>query len=119
MELAMGDSLSQGVQISDRGDTPATMARALGALFLAGAATGALTLLLPHDHRANDAALWSNVALAAVTAIGLIALAPRIKPWMLAAIVAAGTLTVTRAVYYSHDPGTFYGLWYVWVGLFS
>ena len=34
-------------------------------------------------------------------------------------VVAIGTLTVTRAVYYSGYAGTFYGLWYVWVGLFA
>ncbi len=114
----MVEPTTEPAQISDR-DTPATMARALGALFLAGAATGALTLILPHAQSYADGALWSNVALAFLAAVGLLAFAPRVRPWMLWAVVAAGTLTVTRAVYYSNDAGTFYGLWYVWVGLYA
>jgi diguanylate cyclase (GGDEF)-like protein len=113
----MGDN-GQPLHATDR-DTPTTMARVLSLLFFAGTFTGALTLILPHAGSYNDTALWSNVGLAFVASIALFAFAPRLKPWMLAVVVAAGTLTVTRAVYYSNDAGTFYGLWYVWVGLFS
>ena len=95
------------------------MARLLALLFLAGAATGGLTLLLPHASSANDGALWSNVTLAFVGAVGLFVFAPKVRPWMLQVIVAVGVLLVTRAVYYSGYAGTFYGLWYVWVGLFA
>ncbi len=95
------------------------MARVLALLFMAGAATGGATLLLPHAASADDAALLSNVIVAFVGAVGLFALAPMVRPWMLQLIVAAGTLLVTRAVYYSGYAGTFYGLWYVWVGLFA
>jgi diguanylate cyclase (GGDEF)-like protein len=114
----MGEPMSQPLHAPDR-DTPATMARVLGVLFAAGAATGALTLILPHSDSYADTALWSNVGLAFVAAIALLVFASHFKPWMLAVVVALGTLTVTRAVYYSDDAGTFYGLWYVWVGLFA
>ena len=115
----MGRRSGQPTRTPDREDTPATMARALAVLFLAGAGTGALTLILPHLAAANEGALWSNVALAFIAAVGLAAFAPKVRPWMLLAVVAVGTLTITRAVYYSGNAGTFYGLWYVWVGLFS
>ncbi len=115
----MGQLTRQPRHTQEREDTPATMARVLALLFFAGGVTGTLTLLLPHAESANDAALWSNIGLAFAASVGLAAFAPKIRPWMLQVIVAVGTLTVTRAVYYSGDAGTFYGLWYVWVGLFA
>ena len=115
----MDAHVGQSAHAQDREDTPATMARLLALLFLAGAATGGLTLLLPHASSANDGALLSNVTLAFVGAVGMFVFAPKVRPWMLQVIVAVGVLLVTRAVYYSGDAGTFYGLWYVWVGLFA
>jgi diguanylate cyclase (GGDEF)-like protein len=117
-DMAMDERAHTPASVLER-DAPATMARILAALFLAGAATGALTLLLPHSGAADDAALWSNVALAFVAAIGLFFFAPKVNPTMLQIIVAVGTLTVTRAVYEGGYAGTFYSLWYVWVGLFA
>jgi diguanylate cyclase (GGDEF)-like protein len=115
----MAERVSQPTHAQDREDTPATMARLLAALFFAGAGTGALTLILPHSELANEPELWTNVGVAFVAALALVAFATQFRPWMLACVVAAGTLTVTRAVFYSNDAGTFYGLWYVWVGLFA
>ena len=115
----MDTLIARQTPILDREDTPATLARVLAVLFFFGALTGGLTLLLPHAVTANDAALWSNVALAFVASVALFVAAPRVRPWMLQVIVAAGTLMVTRAVYYSGYAGTFYSLWYVWVGLFA
>src|SRR3954449_3321983 len=114
----MGEPMNQPALANDR-DAPATMARVLGALYLAGAVTGALTLSLPHAASADETALWTNVIGAFVAALALFVFAPRFRPWMLAVVVAIGTLTVTRAVYFSNDAGTFYSLWYVWVGLFA
>ena len=34
----------------------------LGALFLAGASIGALSLLLPHPSEFDDGAIWTNIA---------------------------------------------------------
>lgn len=100
-------------------DSPRTMALTLAALYAAGAASGALTLVLPHPAVANDPALWSNVGVAALAAVVLAASANRLPVWAIQVGIAAGTLTITRAVYLSHDPGTFYTYWYVWVGLFG
>lgn len=101
------------------GDTPRTMALTLAALYAAGATSGALTLLFPHHAAADEAGLWTNVGLAALGAVILVALASRVRVWAIHIGIAAGTLVITRAVYLSHDAGTFYTYWYVWVGLFG
>jgi diguanylate cyclase (GGDEF)-like protein len=102
-------------------DSPRTMAWTLAGLYIAGAAIGAMTLLLPHPSRSDDAMLWVNIGLAAGAAFGLAAIAGRawLRPWMLQLSVGIGTLVITRAIYYAHDPGAFYSLWYVWVGLYT
>jgi len=103
----------------NQGDSPQTMARILAILYLLGAVTGALTLVLPHPAGANEAGLWTNVALAASAALALGMGARWMRPWMLQVALVFGTLTITRAIYLSNDAGTFYSLWYVWVGLFA
>ena len=100
-------------------DDPATMARILAILFFLGALTGALTLLLPHPPGDNETALWSNVIVAGVTAAALGLGAQRFRPWMLQLVLLAGILVITRAIYFSNDAGSFYSMWYVWVGLFA
>jgi diguanylate cyclase (GGDEF)-like protein len=95
------------------------MALALGGLFAAGAATGGLTLILPHPASTDVSALWSNVAFAFLGAIVLVTLAGRLPVWALQIATVIGTLVVTRAVYYGDDPDGFYSFWYVWVGLFA
>jgi diguanylate cyclase (GGDEF)-like protein len=106
-------------QEASQRDDPATMARILAILLFLGAATGALTLVLPHAPNANETALWSNVALAGVAALAVALAASRIKPWMLQVVLVFGTLAITRAIYFSGDAGSFYSMWYVWVGLFA
>jgi diguanylate cyclase (GGDEF)-like protein len=96
------------------------MARALAALYLAGAGIGALTVLLPHSASADEAVLWSNIALAlaAAIALALIASASWNRPWISQVAVAIGTLVITRAVISGGDVD-FYSLWYLWVGLYT
>ncbi|CAN5545331.1 hypothetical protein BH10ACT11_BH10ACT11_01080 [soil metagenome] len=95
------------------------MALVLAGLFALGATSGALTLILPHAARANEGALWTNVGVATVTALALALAAGNMRPWMLHLALAAGTLSITRAIYLSNDAGSFYSLWYVWVGLYT
>ena len=33
--------------------------------------------------------------------------------------VLAGTIVVTRAVYYGHDPSGYYTFWYLWIGVYA
>ncbi len=94
-------------------------ARSLGMLYLAGATIGLVSLLLPMPRDANIGGLWSNVALAYVGAAGLLLLVSRIRPWMLHIALGAGSVLITRAVVLSHDPTSFYSVWFIWVGLYA
>ena len=95
------------------------MARAAGLLFLCGATVGAISVLLPHAAGADDPALWSNILIAYVGAVGLLLWGERLPRWCFHVALAMGTLLVTRAIYLSDDPASYYAAWYVWVGLFT
>ena len=101
------------------GADPRVRARALGSLYIAGGAIGAVSLVLPHAESANNGALWVNVFLA--TSAGLVAFfyGQRFPSWALHAGVAAGALLITRAVFVSHEPVSFYAVWYIWIGLYA
>ena len=62
-------------------DQPEMMAFVLGGLFLAGAAIGSLSLLLPHPAGFDDFELWVNIAIAAVAGLALIALRRHVRAW--------------------------------------
>lgn len=100
--------------------SPAAMARAGAALFLAGGSTGALTLLLPHSGASDDPVLWSNVALALGGGLALLAgsRAAWLRAWMCQVAIAIGTVLITRAVIASGDVNL-YSLWYLWVALYT
>jgi diguanylate cyclase (GGDEF)-like protein len=94
-------------------------ARALGSLYLAGATIGLISLLLPHSSRADDVGLYSNVGLAFAGGIALLALRSRLPGWTMHVAVITGSLLITRAVVLSHDPVSFYSVWFIWVGLYA
>ncbi len=96
-----------------------TMATVLGLLFFAGATIGALSLLLPHPSSYDAASLWSNVVLAYVGGAVLLLLRNRMQGSSLPFIVFIGTVVVTRAVYYGHDPSGYYTIWYLWIGVYA
>ena len=98
---------------------PQTVGAALGTLFLAGAAIGALSLVLPHPAEYDEGALWSNVTIAFVGGVALLALRRRLPPWVIQLMLLAGTGIVTRAVYLGEDPSGYYTFWYLWVGVFA
>jgi diguanylate cyclase (GGDEF)-like protein len=100
-------------------DSVRVMARAAGLLFLCGATVGAISVLLPHSAGADDPGLWSNIVLAYLGAAGLLVWGQRLPRWCFHVAIAVGTLVVSRAVYLSDDPGTYYAAWYVWVGLYT
>jgi diguanylate cyclase (GGDEF)-like protein len=100
-------------------DQPATMATVLGALFLAGATIGALSLILPHPSEYDTSALWSNVAIAYVFGFAVLLTRQRLPVWALQLSVLAGTIIVTRAVYYGHDPSGYYTFWYLWICVYA
>ncbi len=98
---------------------PRTMATVLGGLFLAGGIIGGLSLLLPHPSSFDSPALWSNVVIAFASGVALLLLRNRLTGWAIQLLVLAGTLVVTRAVYYGHDPSGYYTIWYLWIGVYA
>jgi diguanylate cyclase (GGDEF)-like protein len=94
-------------------------ARAMGWLYVAGASIGALSLILPHDARANDTALWSNVGIAYIGGALLLLVGSRFPEWAFHLLLAVGSALITRAVLTSHDPVSFYTVWYIWIGLYA
>jgi diguanylate cyclase (GGDEF)-like protein len=117
--LSAGES-DQPIGVAGRGlDSPRTMTIVLAALYLAGATIGALSLILPHPSEYNEAALWSNVAIAYLCGAGLLFARKVLPVWALHLSVLAGTVVVTRAVYDGHDPSGYYTFWYLWIGVYS
>jgi diguanylate cyclase (GGDEF)-like protein len=94
-------------------------ARAMASLYLAGAVIGAISMVLPHSAEADDAALWSNIALAFLGGVVLFALGGRLPRWAFHLALATGSLLVTRAVLISGDTVSFYSVWYLWIGLYA
>ena len=94
-------------------------ARAMALLFLAGATIGLLSMLLPHSAKANEAALWSNIALAYLGGILLVAFGARLPGWAFHVALAIGAGLVTRAILVSGEVNSFYSVWYLWIGLYA
>ena len=90
----------------------------LGALFFAGTAIGAFSLLLPHPSQFDERAIWSNIGIACLASLVCALGAGRLPVWSAQLAAVGGTIVITRAVFHSNDPG-FYSLFYVWVGLFA
>jgi diguanylate cyclase (GGDEF)-like protein len=95
------------------------MARALGWLFVAGATIGMASLIAPRAPQANLRALAENVAVAYAGGVAILLLSRRMPYWMLQLAMLAGTLLITRAVYFSGRGISFYSIWYVWVALYA
>jgi diguanylate cyclase (GGDEF)-like protein len=98
---------------------PTVMARSLGALYLAGATIGQLSLLLPRAPGTNVGALELNIGLAYLGGVIVLLLFRRLPVWTFHIAMLAGTALITRAIYYSGDVVSYYGVWYVWVALFT
>ena len=91
--------------------------RTLGLLYSAGATIGLVSMLLPHSAAADDAGLYSNIALAFAAGAGLLGLGRRTPGWLVHALLVAGTLVIARAVYLSGEEVSFYSVWFIWIGV--
>src|SRR3954451_14955048 len=95
----------------------ATAGRTIALLYLAGSTIGLISMLTPHSARANDLALYENIALAYVAGAILMALGRRIRGWMMHLVMAAGPRSLPRAIPFSAEPVSFYSTWFIWIGL--
>jgi diguanylate cyclase (GGDEF)-like protein len=95
------------------------MARSLGALYLAGATIGQLSLLLPRAPGTNVGALQLNIVLAFLGGLAVLFVFRRLPVWTFHIAMLVGSLLITRAIYFSGDAVSYYGVWYVWVALFA
>ncbi len=91
----------------------------LGWLFVAGATIGQLSIFLPRAPHTNVGALELNIALAYLGAAVVFVVFRRMPLWTFHPVMLAGTALITRAVYYSGDGVSYYGIWYLWVALFA
>lgn len=94
-------------------------ARGLGWLYVAGASIGTVSMFLPRSAAADELALWSNIALAALAGALLLWIGARLPLWTFHVSLALGTLLIARAVVYSGEAVSFYSVWFIWVGLYA
>jgi diguanylate cyclase (GGDEF)-like protein len=95
------------------------MARSLGYLFIAGATIGLISLFLPRAPHTNVGALALNIALAYVGGGIVLTAFRRMPTWTFHIALLAGAALITRAVYYSGQGVSYYGIWYLWAALFG
>jgi diguanylate cyclase (GGDEF)-like protein len=88
-------------------------------LFLAGGTIGAVSMVLPHSEKAGEAALWSNIALAYLAGVLLVAFGTRLPGWAFHVALAIGAGLVTRAILVSGEVNSFYSVWFLWIGLYA
>jgi diguanylate cyclase (GGDEF)-like protein len=95
------------------------MARGLGWLFIAGATIGLISLFLPRAPHTNVGALAVNIGLAYLGGVIVLVAFRRMPAWTFHIMLLAGAALITRAVYYSGQGVSYYGIWYLWAALFG
>ncbi len=95
------------------------MARSLGWLFIAGATIGLVSLFLPRAPHTNVGALALNIGLAYLGGVIVLTVFRRMPAWTFHIALLTGTALITRAVYYSGQGVSYYGIWYLWAALFG
>ena len=90
--------------------------RSLGALYLAGGLLAYASLAVPHPAGMLVAAIAALAGVACAGGVLMLVLGDRLPPTGHAAALALGAALVSGAVYFSHDPGSSYSLYYPWVG---
>jgi len=98
---------------------PKTMARALGALFTAGAALASISLLLPQEPDASRIGIASMAALALAAALFCFVGGPRLPQWFFPLAVAAAVVLVAGGIYFSDRSFSSYFLFFVWAVVWS
>ncbi len=95
------------------------MARALSGLYVAGATMVVLTLLLPQANSPDETGSLIVLGNAYLVGVLLYAFAGRIPPWMLAVVLAIGTVHITAVAYFSNELPSPLIFFYLWVLIYS
>jgi diguanylate cyclase (GGDEF)-like protein len=95
------------------------MARALGALFIAGAVIALVSLLLPHAPGASAGGIAAVCGLALAVGAGLILGGVNVPRWSLPAACYGATLLITGAIYFSDRVAGAYSFYFVLVVMFA
>ena len=98
---------------------PNTMARALGALFTAGAAMALISLALPQAPDASRVGIAAMASLALAGALFCFVGGPRLPHWFFPFAVAAATILVAGGIYFSDRAFSSYFLFFVWAVVWS
>jgi diguanylate cyclase (GGDEF)-like protein/putative nucleotidyltransferase with HDIG domain len=97
----------------------AVMARALAALFAAGATLALLTIALPHSQRASDLGLLTIVGVAYCVAAGLYWWAHTLPRRVLPAALLLGSTLIAGVAYFSGQSPSPLVFFYLWVVLYA
>ncbi|HEY1358544.1 MAG TPA: PAS domain S-box protein, partial [Thermoleophilaceae bacterium] len=93
-------------------------ARSLAYLFTAGAGLGLITLAFPHEESVQELHLIVLATIAIAISAVFYTQADRIGEWQVHAALAAGTVILTFANYYT-GPTALYPIIYSWIALFA
>jgi diguanylate cyclase (GGDEF)-like protein len=95
------------------------MARALGALFVAGGLIGLVSLALPHEHGMKLGPIAGLCGVALLIGVGLMFERGRLPGWVFPAACYAAVALIALAVYFSDDSDSPYALYFVLVAMFA
>jgi diguanylate cyclase (GGDEF)-like protein/PAS domain S-box-containing protein len=93
--------------------------RVIGLLLVLGGLLGFVSLVLPHPGGGNDEALFLVDAIGLATGTAFTVAARRVPGWLLHPTVAAGSLMICSATYYSGRASGVYATMLFWVALYS
>src|SRR5436190_23047082 len=102
-----------------RGRDRLVMARALGALFVAGALVGLVSLVLPHWEGANVVGIGAVCAVALAIGVGLFFERGRLPSWAFPATCIGATVLIALALYLSDRADSAYSFYFVLVAMFA
>ena len=95
------------------------MARALAALFVAGATLALLTIALPHSRRASELGLLVIVGVAYCVGAGLYWWAGTLPRWVLPIALLLGSTLIAGVAYFSGENPSPLSFFYLWVFLYA
>jgi hypothetical protein len=93
------------------------LTRPLGILHVIGSSLSVLWLMLPHAPGSHEGVIWAATLAAYAIAALLLIGGPRLSAQVVQASMLGTTFVISAAVAGSHEPGSVYGLFYLWATL--